>query len=443
MGATVTYVPMMDYQQNGVTVTGGLSAILPTLEALNGLAPGTLTSDLLAHRELVFFDDIHPTAQVHALFGSYAQALLAGTPWVETLPLTGVDVDYAQAGSIAVAGEVDSLSIALAAGTTYRFDMLGISSLGTAGSLADPALRLVGPSGAIAGANADDGAGFDAMLNCTVAASGTYTLQCSATGGLTGAYTMQATVVGGAAMLAGNSYAVSNSATLVIEAVGGIGQDVVLASASYALTPGSEIELLATANAKGKTAINLTGNEFSQAITGNGGSNILEGKGGADVFTGGSGKDIFVLSNSAVTSPGAANLDKITDYERGEIVDITQILKVATGINVATGGYVRVTTGGLIQVDVDGGGNDWVTLSSINGSSAVSVRYVAGGGLATVSLGRVADSASQAQGLDTLMAAWGGGEHGQGGDPGHAAAPLGDAWEADVYAFHPHDAAWL
>ena len=37
MGATVTYVSMSD----------GLDAIMPTLEALHGLAPGTLTTDLL------------------------------------------------------------------------------------------------------------------------------------------------------------------------------------------------------------------------------------------------------------------------------------------------------------------------------------------------------------------------------------------------------------
>ena len=436
MGATVTYVPMMDYQNGGATVTGGLSAILPTLEALNHLSPGTLTTNLLEHRELVFFDDIHPNAQVHALFGSYAQALLSGTPWVETLPLTGADVDYRLTGSIAAAGEVDSLTISLVAGTTYRFDLLGISSLGTAGSLADPSLRLVGPSGAVAGANADDGAGFDAMLSCTVAASGTYTLQCSATGELTGAYAMQATVVSGGAMQTGNSYSVTNPATIVIEAVGGIGQDVVMASTSYTLTPGSEIELLATANAKGKTAINLTGNDLDQAIVGNAGGNVLAGMGGADVLTGGGGKDVFVLSGGAA--------DRITDYERGEVVDITQILNVAAGTNVVGGGYVRVTSSGLIQVDLDGGANDWVTLSTNNGSGAVSIRYVSGGGPATVSLSRVADGgASQADRMDNLLTGWDGGGQGLDADHGHATAPLADAWQTDAFAFHAGPDTWL
>ena len=429
MGATVTYVPMMDYQAGGATVTGGLNAILPTLEALEGLAPGTLTTNLLEHRGLVFFDDIHPTAQVHALFGAYAQALLTGTPWVETLPLTGGDVDYALTGSIAAAGEVDTIVVSLVAGTTYRFDMLGISSIGEAGTLADPALRLAGPSGTLAGSDADSGAGFDAALSFTAATSGNYTLQLSATGGLTGAYGFQAAVVSGAAMLAGNSYNVTSPATVVLEGAGGVGLDVVRASVSYTLAAGSEIELLTTTNTKGKTAINLTGNDFAQTITGNGGANVLEGKGGADTLTGGAGKDVFVLSNTAVTQPGAANIDRITDYGRGDIVDISQILTVGGGTNVVSGGYVRVTSGGLVQVDIDGGGNDWVTLSSINGSGAVTVRYVAGGVLATAAVNPVS-AGSQAESLDAALSGW------DDGGQGHGIAPMvpHSVWEP--LAFH-------
>ena len=56
--------------------------------------------------------------------------------------------------SIAAAGEVDQLVISLVAGTTYTLEMLGVSSLGTTGSLADPSLRLLGPSGNLIGASA-------------------------------------------------------------------------------------------------------------------------------------------------------------------------------------------------------------------------------------------------------------------------------------------------
>ena len=392
MGATVTYVPLMDYvDASGNLVTGALNANLPTIAALHGLTTEELSNNLLQYQDLLFFDQIHPNAQANALLGAYMHAQLTGTPWIETLPLTGADVDYSLTASIAVTGEVDRVVVALVAGTTYTIEMLGTSSLGTAGSLGDPALRLLGPSGTLFGANADDGAGFDATLTFTAATTGSYTIELSGTGSLTGAYTMQAAMVSGAAMEAGNTYTISNALTVVLEGAGGLGQDVVKASVSYALSAGSEIEILQTTNAKGKTAINLTGNEFGQAIIGNAGANVLEGKGGADTFTGGAGKDVFVLSNTAVTAPGAANIDRITDYGVGDVVDVSQVLSVAAGTDVLSGGYLRVTTSGLVQVDLDGGGDEWVTLSTINGTGAVAVRYLSGGTVANVSVSRVAE----------------------------------------------------
>ena len=394
MGAQVTYVPLMDYvDANGTVVTGTLNAILPTLAALNGLTTDELSNNLLEYRNLVFFDGVHPTAQVHALVGAYSNALLTGTPWIETLPLKGADVDYKMTATIGAAGEVDSLSVYLVAGTTYTFEMLGVSSLGTAAGLGDPNLRLFGPSGVLIGSDDDSGAGFDASLTCTIAGSGLCTLKLSAVGALTGSYAFQAAVVSGAAMQAGNTYTVSSASTLVLEGAGGVGQDVVKASVSYALAAGSEIEVLRTTNDKGKTAIDLTGNDFNQAIVGNSGANVLDGKGGSDQLWGGAGNDRFVLGNSALTKPDGSQIDHIMDYAKGDVVDVTQDLAVAPGIDVVSGGYLRVTTGGLIQVDPDGGANGWVTLSTINGSGSVSVRYLSGNSLATISVARVADSA--------------------------------------------------
>ena len=93
-----------------------------------------------------------------------------------------------------------------------------------------------------------------------------------------------------------------------------------------------------------------------------------------------------MLSKAAVTNPGSANIDRI-DGERGEIAHITQILGVAAGNNVISGDISGVTAG-LIQVDLDGGGNNWVTLSTINGSASVSMRYLSGGGATNVSVVR-------------------------------------------------------
>jgi phospholipase/lecithinase/hemolysin len=390
-GATITYVPLMNYTDAfGHEVTGALAANLPTIAALHGLTAAELEQNLLQHQDLLFFDDVHPNAQAHALLGAYLNAQLTGAPWIENLPLTGADVDYRANGSIGAVGEIDKIVVSLVAGTTYTFEMLGVSSLGF--GLADSNLRLLTSRGVVAATDDDSGAGFDARISFTAATSGTYTLELSAIGMLTGAYTLQAAVAGGAAMQAGNTYTVNDALTVVLEGAGGLGTDVVKAGVSYALSAFSEIEVLRTTNDKGKTAINLTGNDFDQTIVGNAGNNIIEGKGGADVMTGGAGRDTFVLSPAAIAHPGSANIDHITDYASGDVVDISQMLSVAAGTNVLAGGYVRVTTSGLIQVDVDGGGNNWVTLSTVNGNGAVAVRYLSGGIAASVSVTRVAET---------------------------------------------------
>ncbi|MER8955798.1 calcium-binding protein, partial [Mesorhizobium sp. M0833] len=120
---------------------------------------------------------------------------------------------------------------------------------------------------------------------------------------------------GGADTLTGyggnDNYYVDNAGDRVMEAVGG-GSDKVLASVSYALAAGSYIERLATTNASGTSAINLTGNEIGQTIQGNAGANVINGARGADILTGNGGNDAFVF-NSAL---GAGNIDRITDFNK-------------------------------------------------------------------------------------------------------------------------------
>jgi phospholipase/lecithinase/hemolysin len=398
----INYVQIMDHHDalGNVTSEGALSEVLPMLEALHGLPPGELSANWFAHQDTIFFDRIHPNAQVHALIGAYMQADLTGAPWIENLPLLGAEVDYASVANIGTAGEIDTVSIAMLAGSTYTFQLLGVSSLtpyvlGQLGIaslpagpiLADPSLRLLSPGSVVVKADDDSGAGFDSSLVYAVTSAGTYTLQMFGVGGLTGSYVLTATVAGTA--MGNNSYTVNSASTLVIEAVGG-GTDTVNASVSYALGAGSEIELLQTTNARGKGAINLTGNDFDQTIVGNAGNNVLEGRGGADTLSGGAGKDTFVLSNAPLISPTA--VDRIMDYAKGDVVDVTQVLSVAAGVNVTAAGYLRVTTGGLIQVDFDGGGNNWVTLSTINGNGSVTFRYLSGGLTRDISVSRTADS---------------------------------------------------
>ncbi|RVI19982.1 calcium-binding protein [Sinorhizobium meliloti] len=70
--------------------------------------------------------------------------------------------------------------------------------------------------------------------------------------------------------------------------------DTVRASTSYSLSYQARIELFETTNAAANSAINLTGNEFSQTIKGNAGSNTLDGKGGNDMLIGGLGADKLI-----------------------------------------------------------------------------------------------------------------------------------------------------
>ena len=368
MGANVTYVPLMDYvDTNGNLVVGALNANLPTIAYLHGLTTEDLANNLLQYKDLVFFDQVHPNAQANALLGAYMQSRIAGTPWIETLPLLGSNVDYRTSASISVPGEVDKLTVSLVAGTTYTIEMLGMSSLGTAGSLGDPSLRLLGPGGNLIGTNDDSGAGFDATLTFTAAATGNYTLALSAIGSLTGSYALQGAVLSGAAMQAGNTYVVSSASIVVLEGAGGVGQDVVKASVGYALSAGSEIEVLRTTNDQGKAAINLTGNEFGQTMIGNSGANILDGKAGADVLGGGAGSDRLsgglgddILTGGAGTDSfifgtGSGD-DHITDFTRKEIIAVNGVAGVdsfsdLTIINAGGSAVISWGTGDSITLD--------------------------------------------------------------------------------------------
>ncbi len=106
---------------------------------------------------------------------------------------------------------------------------------------------------------------------------------------------------GGADILAGmggdDVYYVDNAGDVVNEGAGGGTGDRVVASVTYTLTAGSQIELLTTADDAGTAAINLSGNEFANAITGNAGVNVLDGKGGADTLVGLGGNDWYYVDN--------------------------------------------------------------------------------------------------------------------------------------------------
>jgi hypothetical protein len=110
--------------------------------------------------------------------------------------------------------------------------------------------------------------------------------------------------------LAGDDrYYIDHAADAIVEGAGG-GTDLALASTSYQLKAGVQVEQLITTNAAGTGAINLFGNEFANSITGNSGSNIINGKGGSDTLRGYLGNDFFIFD----TALGAGNIDTIADF---------------------------------------------------------------------------------------------------------------------------------
>jgi Ca2+-binding RTX toxin-like protein len=108
----------------------------------------------------------------------------------------------------------------------------------------------------------------------------------------------------------------------VIE-LAGQGTDTVLASTSYTLEAGQEIERL-RANA-GSTGITLTGNELDNRIVGGDGDDIIAGGAGRDVLTGGAGHDTFVFTALTDSVVGVAR-DKIQDFVEGtDRIDLSRI----------------------------------------------------------------------------------------------------------------------
>ena len=109
--------------------------------------------------------------------------------------------------------------------------------------------------------------------------------------------------LGGSDVLRGglgdDTYFVDVAGDVVVEAAGE-GFDQVYAFANYALTAGSSVEVLGTANAASTAALILTGNEFGQQIFGNAGANALTGGGGQDALYGGGGDDFYFVEGDDV-----------------------------------------------------------------------------------------------------------------------------------------------
>lgn len=109
----------------------------------------------------------------------------------------------------------------------------------------------------------------------------------------------------------GNDRYLVNSAGDTLSEATREGYDSVYTFTHYSLTPTAAIELLCTADPKGKAAIQLKGNNFANFIQGNAGANIINGLGGADKLKGGRGRDVFVFD----TKLSKRAVDKIIDFK--------------------------------------------------------------------------------------------------------------------------------
>jgi hypothetical protein len=181
-------------------------------------------------------------------------------------------------------------------------------------------------------------------------------------------------------------YFVDNIGDVVVE-LAGEGSDSVYASATYQLSGGAAVELLATTGLAPGQAITLFGNDFAQSvigatgddtlfgfggsdsIVGNEGNDTIDGGAGDDGLRGGAGADIFQFT-SVSDSTGAG--DNIFDFVSGtDTIDLSLIdantdvegnhafTFIGTNAFSGTAGELRVeSSGGLVNVlgDVDGDG---------------------------------------------------------------------------------------
>ena len=175
-----------------------------------------------------------------------------------------------------------------------------------------------------------------------------------------------------------DTFRVFSAATEVRETAGEGSADRVIAAVSYALEPGSEIELLTTNGSTGTSAIDLTGNSLAQEIVGNYGNNVLHdgGVGAADTLKGLNGNDTYRIFNAGdviveAASQGAADrVMAAVDYTLGTGVHVelmtTNGSAGTSGINLTGNEIAQSITGNAGSNILDGkGGGD--TLKGLGG----------------------------------------------------------------------------
>ncbi|MDQ6434030.1 calcium-binding protein [Mesorhizobium sp. LHD-90] len=146
---------------------------------------------------------------------------------------------------------------------------------------------------------------------------------------------------------AGNDiYYVYEAGDVVVELPGHGSNDWVATGTDYRLAAGAEIEKFTTTNVGGLTAIDLTGNAFSQVIHGNAGRNWIDGGGGGDRMIGHGGNDVYIVNSDADIIVEAVNEGAL------DIVAVRTSYVLTTGAEIES---LRTTNfGGLSPINLTG-----------------------------------------------------------------------------------------
>ncbi|MGO4727518.1 MULTISPECIES: beta strand repeat-containing protein [unclassified Inquilinus] len=167
---------------------------------------------------------------------------------------------------------------------------------------------------------------------------------------------------------------VDTAADRVVEVAGG-GSDRVLASVSYALAAGSEVEILTTTGVAGTAAIALTGNAFGQTIAGNAGANVIDGGAGADTLYGYGGNDLYYVDEAGdkVIEAAGGGSDRVLASVNYVLAAGSEIEMLST-TSVAGTAAIALTGNAFGQIIAGNAG-----ANAINGGAGADTLYGYGG----------------------------------------------------------------
>lgn len=309
-GADLTRASLIDFA-NKLLADPAAYHLTNTDQARTLVQAGAL--DTSGTSGFLFFDEVHPSAQVHALFA--ASVLDSYRPAAERLDLPP-QAAIALTSSIETAGDTDDFRVSLLTGRSYVFDLLGVSN--AAGTLADPRLILLDGTTILA-SDDDSGLGLDARLGFTATLTGDFTVRAAGAGVTLGGYRLDAREANGADLLMtgrlrGSDENVTGTGgvdTIIAEAganslLGLAGADVLMGGSGADSMNGNQGDDLARGGGGDDT---LYGGRDNDSVSGDGGADFVSGDLGDDTVNGNAGADIIAGGAGSDTLRGGQGDD--------------------------------------------------------------------------------------------------------------------------------------